>query len=190
MKLSDFEIQKISEIVAGKVGGQLDAKQLRKVIDSVVDNLKENQGNPEIEGVTCDVSSNPTASDGAPSSPIPQQSSLSNIHGENEADVQKAGLYEEIDQTDSTRIIVATFGKNRPGVIAAITNILAELNCSIEDISQTIMQEFFSMIMIVNINDCTLEFAALRDRIKATESKLGMKVYVMHEDIFRYMHRI
>ncbi len=75
-------------------------------------------------------------------------------------------------------------------MVSAITSILAELDCSIEDISQTLMQEFFSMIMVVNITKCSIDFSALRDRIQGTEAQLGMKVYVMHEDTFQYMHRI
>lgn len=46
------------------------------------------------------------------------------------------------------------------------------------------------MIMIVNIEGSTVDFATLVERLKATEATLGMKVYVMHEDTFRYMHRI
>ncbi|MEA3297304.1 MAG: ACT domain-containing protein [candidate division Zixibacteria bacterium] len=95
-----------------------------------------------------------------------------------------------MEKTDKTRVIIAAFGKDRPGIVAALTNVLAEHNCSIEDISQTLMQDFFSMIMIVNIVDCSVDFSALRDKLQATEAQLGMKVYVMHEDIFRYMHRI
>jgi ACT domain-containing protein len=191
MPLSEFEIQKISEIVAGKVGSKLDAKQLRRVIDTVVDRLQEQQANPEIEGVTCEVSS-------TESSPLPPEAEVEQAIEEvvqeetltEDETTEKGGLYEEIERTDKNRIIVAAFGKNRPGVVAAITQVLAELNCSIEDISQTLMQEFFSMIMVVNISYCPIEFDALRDKIKETESLLGMKVYVMHEDIFSYMHRI
>ncbi len=102
----------------------------------------------------------------------------------------EGGLYSQIEKGEKTRIIVAAFGKDRPGVVASITAVLAELNCSVEDISQTLMQEFFSMIMVVNITNCPIDFSALRDRIQSTESQLGMKVYVMHEDIFQYMHRI
>ena len=188
MSLSDFEIQKITEIVAGKVGVNLDAKALRKVIDSVVDNLQANRNNPEITGATCEVSASETKT--------PEKTTIDNSptiqkYLTDDKQVQsKGGLYDEIDKSDSSRIIVAAFGKNRPGVVAAITKILAELNCSIEDISQTIMQDFFSMIMVVNIKDCTMDFATLREKIQATESTLGMKVYVMHEDIFKYMHRI
>ena len=102
----------------------------------------------------------------------------------------EGGLYEQIEKTDKTRVIIAAFGKDRPGVGAALTGVLAEHNCSIEDISQTLLQDFFSMIMIVNIEGSTVDFATLVERLKATETTLGIKVYVMHEDIFRYMHRI
>jgi ACT domain-containing protein len=186
MPLSEFEIQKITEIVAGKVGSKLDAKQLRSVIDTVVDRLHENQANPEIEGVTCEVSATEETS---PEAEVQKVEAVEDDTAEKEM-TEKNGLYEEIERTDKNRIIVAAFGKNRPGVVAAITQVLAELNCSIEDISQTLMQEFFSMIMVVNISDCPIEFDALRDKIKETEALLGMKVYVMHEDIFSYMHRI
>lgn len=181
MSLSDFEIGKIAEIVAGRVGTKLDAKALRHVIDSVVDGFEKNRGNIDIEGVTCQVASskNPEGPhSNIASTPLDQ------------ADPKQGGLYEKIEKTDKTRIIVAAFGKDRPGVVASITAILAELNCSVEDVSQTLMQEFFSMIMVVNITNSSVDFGSLRDRIKATEGKLGMKVYVMHEDIFQYMHRI
>jgi len=185
MSLSDFEIGKIAEIVAGKVGTNLDAKTLRRVIDTVIDGLQNNKGNIDIEGATCEVTSRTPLSN-QPEGPYSkvEQASL------DQANPQEGGLYEKIEKTGKTRIIIAAFGKDRPGVVASITSILAEMNCSIEDVSQTLMQEFFSMIMVVNITDSNVDFGGLRDRIKATEDQLGMKVYVMHEDIFQYMHRI
>ena len=194
MSLSELEIKKITEIVAGKVGTDLDAKSLRKVIDSVVDKIEANRNNPEITGATCETSASADASaseDKAEAKPYVSPTVQKYMTNTEDEQVQGAGgLYHEIDKADSTRVIVAAFGKNRPGVVAAITKILADLNCSIEDISQTIMQDFFSMIMVVNMKDCTMDFATLREQIQATESTLGMKVYVMHEDIFKYMHRI
>jgi ACT domain-containing protein len=103
---------------------------------------------------------------------------------------ETGGLYEQIERTDRARLIIAAFGKDRPGVVAAISKVLGDASCTIEDISQTLMQEFFSMIMIANMKDATTDFATLRDQLKECEQRLGMKVYVMHEDIFRYMHRI
>ncbi len=190
MSLSDFEIGKIAEIMAGKVGANLDAKALRQVVDRVVDQLKKAQGNPDITGVTCDVSA--TNPEGPASSLTSRPSTTpGQVLPPDEAMMSdKGSLYEQIEKTDKTRIIVAAFGKDRPGVVSAITQILAEHSCSIDDISQTLMQEFFSMIMVVNIGGCSVDLTALRDKLLATESQLGMKVYVMHEDIFRYMHRI
>jgi ACT domain-containing protein len=118
-----------------------------------------------------------------------------------EAGVVGAGFpaYVKYDATVDTLIangaeceplLIAAFGKDRPAVGAALTGVLAEHNCSIEDISQTLLQDFFSMIMVVNIEGSTVDFATLVERLKATETQLGMKVYVMHEDTFRYMHRI
>jgi ACT domain-containing protein len=174
MSFSEQEISRITEIVVGRMGASLDAKALRRVIDSVVDSLKQEQKNPSITNATCAASSR-------------DQSTLARI---TEPGSEASGLYNTIAQGQSNRVIVAAFGKNRPGVVAAITKVLAELHCNIEDISQTIMQDFFSMIMIVDINDCKMDFALVRDRIKDTETQLGMKVFIMHEDIFRYMHRI
>jgi ACT domain-containing protein len=190
MALSDYEIERITEIVAGRIGENLDGKALRQIVDRVVDSLQEHQRNPEIPGATCEVSRSDIKPTEKPS-PSTKKIPIADIAAElAPTDESKAGLYEQIERTDATRIIVAAFGHDRPGVVAAISNVLADNNCSIEDISQTLLQEFFSMIMVVNISGSQDDFAALREKIQSTESQLGMKVYVMHEDIFRYMHRI
>lgn len=182
MALSEFEKGKIAEIVAGKVGDSLDAKSLRQIVDAVVDSFQAKKGNPDITGVTCEVSANELTTERVPTSqPLPPDEEMIS---------KKGGLYDQIGKTDRHRVIIAAFGTNRPGVVAAIAEVLAELNCSIEDISQTLIQEFFSMITIVNMADSKVDFTGLRDRLKQAEEKLGMKLYVMHEDTFRYMHRI
>lgn len=88
------------------------------------------------------------------------------------------------------RIIVASFGFNRPGIVATISNVLAENSCSIEDMSQRIMQEFFTLIMIVDIGTCKCNFAELSEKLKASEKKLGVTILAQHEDVFRFMHRV
>jgi ACT domain-containing protein len=89
-----------------------------------------------------------------------------------------------------SRIILASFGLNRPGIVAAISAVLAENLCSIEDMSQRIMQEFYTLIMIVDISRCEAEFAVLNEKLHAVEEKLGVTILVQHEDVFRYMHRV
>lgn len=194
MALSEFEIGKIAEIVAGRTGAQLDAKTLRHVIDRVTDALKGTPANPDIKGATCEIPRTQPAPEG-PSSPIQQTRSESAQSRQplppDEAMIaDRGGLYEQIETSEGNRVIIAAFGKDRPGIGAALTGVLADHGVSIEDISQTLMQEYFSMIMIANMSGTNLDFASLREKLQATESKLGMKVYVMHEDTFRYMHRI
>jgi len=89
-----------------------------------------------------------------------------------------------------SRVILATFGRNRPGVVAALSAVLAENNCDVADITQKILQEFFSMIMIVDISNCPLDFAALRERLREVEARLGVTIVAQHEDVFRAMHRV
>lgn len=89
-----------------------------------------------------------------------------------------------------TRIILASFGLNRPGIVASISAVLAENSCSIEDMSQRIMQEFYTLIMIVDIAGSKADFAALSAKLKAVEERLGVTIFVQHEDVFRYMHRV
>lgn len=88
------------------------------------------------------------------------------------------------------RIILASFGLNRPGIVAAIAVVLAENGCSIEDMSQRIMQEFYTLIMIVDMAASNVEFAELNEKLKAVEQKLGVTIFVQHEDVFRFMHRV
>ena len=90
----------------------------------------------------------------------------------------------------SNRIIVTAFGKNKPGVVAAISERLAQTQCNIEDISQKILQEFFAMILIVDIRDCTLSLRQLKDELGEIGNRLGIRVLAQHEDVFNYMHRL
>jgi ACT domain-containing protein len=56
--------------------------------------------------------------------------------------------------------------------------------------SQRIMQEFYTLIMIVNIENSKADFAGLSEKLKAVEQRLGVTIFVQHEDVFRYMHRV
>ena len=97
---------------------------------------------------------------------------------------------EEAAAAGRKRIIIASFGMNRPGIVAAISAVLAENVCSIEDMSQRIMQEFYTLIMIVDISACKADFAELTEKLHAVEEKLGVTILAQHEDMFRYMHRV
>ncbi|MHB8841313.1 MAG: ACT domain-containing protein [Candidatus Aquicultor sp.] len=88
------------------------------------------------------------------------------------------------------RAIVTVLGKDRVGIVAGVSRVLAENSVNIEDISQTIMQDFFTMIMLVTLDEDITPIAGLQDKLNEVADELGVKITVQHEDIFRYMHRL
>lgn len=90
----------------------------------------------------------------------------------------------------NNRSVVTVVGKDKKGIIAMVSTALAERDANILDISQTIMQEFFTMIMIVDLSECPLDFVTLRDELGQLGQKFGVVISCQHEDIFQYMHRI
>jgi len=91
---------------------------------------------------------------------------------------------------DSGRVIITSYGINKPGVVSKISTVLAESNCDIQDITQKILQEFFTMIMIVDISASPLSFKELHDLLAKAAEELNIKIMIQHEDVFRSMHRI
>ncbi|KJS19153.1 MAG: hypothetical protein VR72_19210 [Clostridiaceae bacterium BRH_c20a] len=90
----------------------------------------------------------------------------------------------------STRIVVTVVGKDKVGIIAGVANVLSELNANILDISQTILQDFFTMIMIADIAKCNVDFNTLKTRLEDKGQDIGVKISAQHEDVFQFMHRI
>lgn len=88
------------------------------------------------------------------------------------------------------RIIVSVLGRDRVGIIAGVANILAEHNINILDISQTILQDLFTMILIADMADSSINLAALKELLAGKGEELGLRIDAQHEDAFRYMHRI
>ena len=88
----------------------------------------------------------------------------------------------------NARIIVTVTGSDHPGIVAAVTALLASVNANIEDISQTIVSELFTMIMIVNIGSA--KFDVLKKGLDAVGASQGVRITAQHEDVFRYMHRV
>ncbi len=88
------------------------------------------------------------------------------------------------------RAVVSVIGKDRTGIIAAVSTALAERNINIEDISQTIMQDNFVMIMLVDTVNATVPFDRLGAELQNAVSALGVTVHVQHEDLFNAMQRV
>lgn len=91
---------------------------------------------------------------------------------------------------DSGRVILTSFGVNHHGIIAKITDIVSGAKCDIRDLSQKIMDEFYTMIMIIDISNSPKDFNQIQSELKAVAEEMKIKIYLQHEDVFRYMHRI
>ena len=89
----------------------------------------------------------------------------------------------------SQRAVVTVMGQDRIGIVAGITGALAEAGVNIVDISQSLLQDIFAMILMVELPD-NADLPVLHDRLAEVGNRLGVKVVVQHEDIFRFMHRI
>lgn len=88
------------------------------------------------------------------------------------------------------KAIVTVIGKDRTGIIAAVSAKLNDWNVNIEDISQTIMNENFVMVMVVNCEKSTIPFDALDGALQDAMKAFGVIVRVNHEDIFNCMQRV
>lgn len=88
------------------------------------------------------------------------------------------------------KAIVTVVGKDQVGIIAAVANKLAEFNVNILDISQTVMQGYFTMMMVVDVSGCTVPVAEFSQLMDETGKERGLSIRVQREDIFEAMHRI
>ena len=88
------------------------------------------------------------------------------------------------------RLIVSVFGTDHPGIVAAVSQILAEARCSIIDINQTVVQGKFAMVIVADISRAAESVAALKDRFRGEGDRLGVHIYAQREDLFNAMHRI
>ena len=88
------------------------------------------------------------------------------------------------------RAIVTVIGKDQVGIIASVCALLSRHGVNVLDISQTILQEYFTMIMLVDASGCDLPFAGLVEELEQAGKEKGVVIHAQREDIFNAMHRI
>lgn len=86
------------------------------------------------------------------------------------------------------RAVVSVVGKDRVGILAMVSAICAKANANVVEVTQSVLQEFFVMVMLIDITGLNCELSDLRSELEG--NSMDMKVQVMHEDIFNSMHRI
>lgn len=88
------------------------------------------------------------------------------------------------------RAVITVLGKDNVGILANVSQVCAEAGANIIEVTQSVLQEMFAMIMFVEIGDLKIPYSELADKLVALGDKLDLKVHVMHEDIFNTMHHI
>jgi ACT domain-containing protein len=90
----------------------------------------------------------------------------------------------------SDRMVISVFGLDHPGIVAGVSQILAEASCSIVDINQTVVQGKFAMVIITDTSRARESTAELKERFQHAGQNLGVRIYAQREDLFNAMHRI
>ncbi|HUS09466.1 MAG TPA: ACT domain-containing protein [Pyrinomonadaceae bacterium] len=117
-----------------------------------------------------------------------------NTDGSSYSSLQSFPTTDNIDsrlpEGSADRMIISVFGVDHPGIVAGVSQILAEAGCSIVDINQTVVQGKFAMVIIANSARARESAAELKERLRREGEKLGVRIYAQREDLFNAMHRI
>ncbi len=88
------------------------------------------------------------------------------------------------------KAVITVLGKDTVGILAKVSSACANEGVNIIEVTQSVMQDLFAMIMLADIKDCKVSFEELTKKLDKVGDEMGMKVHVMHEDIFNSMHKI
>ena len=88
------------------------------------------------------------------------------------------------------KAVITVTGKDTVGIIADVSAVCAESNANIIDITQSVLEEYFAMIMLTDIDSLNIPFADFADKLTELGQKKSLQIHTVHEDIFNSMHRI
>ncbi|MGN0593194.1 MAG: ACT domain-containing protein [Ruminococcus sp.] len=88
------------------------------------------------------------------------------------------------------RAVITVIGHDNVGILHKVSGVCAKYHANVLEVTQSVLQEMFAMIMMVDISDMNADFAKLNDELTELGTELGLSIHTMHEDIFNAMHRI
>ena len=88
------------------------------------------------------------------------------------------------------RAVITVIGKDNVGILHKVSGICAEMGANVIEVTQSVLQDMFAMIMLVDITALSGDFSELVDKMTALGDDLGLSIHTMHEDIFNSMHNI
>lgn len=88
------------------------------------------------------------------------------------------------------KAVITVIGKDMVGILAKVSGRCAEANANVIEVTQSVLQDMFAMIMLVDITSLSVPFSHLAENFEQLGKELNLSIHVMHEDIFNSMHRI
>lgn len=88
------------------------------------------------------------------------------------------------------KAVISVIGKDAVGILAKVSSMCAEYNANVTEVTQSVLQDVFAMVMLVEIDALSIPLSELSDRMSEMGKNMGLSIYVMHEDIFNTMHHI
>jgi ACT domain-containing protein len=88
------------------------------------------------------------------------------------------------------KCVISVLGKDRSGIVAAVAVALGDAGANIDDISQTILGEMFSMTMLVTLKPEVADFNAVQEKLDAVAADLGVQITIQREDVFQFMYKL
>ena len=88
------------------------------------------------------------------------------------------------------RAVVTVVGRDMVGILAKVAGECAKVNANVIEVNQSVLQDMFAMIMLIEIGELSCKLAVFSENMEALGNEMGLKIHVMHEDIFNSMHRV
>lgn len=88
------------------------------------------------------------------------------------------------------KAVISVIGKDAVGILAKVSAVCAEYNANVTEVTQSVLQDVFAMVMLVDITRLSTPLSELSERMSELGKSMGLSIYVMHEDIFNTMHHI
>lgn len=95
-----------------------------------------------------------------------------------------------MNQSQKEQVVITVLGANKPGILAGITKAIAEANVNVEDVSQKIMQDLFALMMMTDFSMANCSFENFQTHMQEVADQLKVKIFIQHEDVFRFQHRL
>lgn len=95
-----------------------------------------------------------------------------------------------MNQSQKEQVVITVLGANKPGILAGITRAIADANVNVEDVSQKIMQDLFALMMMTDFSMANCSFETFQARMQDVADQLKVKIFIQHEDVFRFQHRL